>query len=53
MWTKKIVTATLDKQVVKEVDTILKNPKTLFKSRSAFIEESLKRMLKSMKKQRR
>lgn len=40
-WTKKIVTATLDKALVKQLDKIVKAKKYDFKSRSALIEAIL------------
>jgi metal-responsive CopG/Arc/MetJ family transcriptional regulator len=45
-WTKKIVTVTLDKGLVKELDKAFKNPnKWGAKNRSALVESILKKEL--------
>ena len=45
-WTKKIVTVTLDKELVKTLDKAFKNPnKWGAKSRSALVESILKKEL--------
>lgn len=49
VWTKELISVTLDKKVVEELNTLMKKGKKRHKSRSALIEKILQDNIKRYK----